>query len=216
MSRSYRAGLVPVLTVIAFALAAPAAQASEPHWYRCEEVSGGTLERGCTSTGTGGFSKILVGASPGTAITTEAVLTMKIGASPALECNVTDEGHIWNPGGGGAGEDSVTAFNLACGGGGCSKPELKALSLPWKSVLQAGPPITNLISGIEIEVKCSGVFVEDVFGHLAPEVVNGVPTVMKFTTGTGDLTDARKDVITVQGEDAIEGPPGVGILATTP
>lgn len=220
MSRRYGAGLIPVATAIVFALAPAAAQAAEPHWYRCEEVSGGTLEAGCTSGGSG-FTKVLVGASPGTAVTTEGILAMKIGSSPSLECDVTDEGRIWNPGGatGAAGEDSVTAFHFVCGGGGCPAPELKALGLPWKSVLLAGPPITDRISGIEIEVKCSGVFVDDVFGHLTPEFINGrniTPSYAKFTTGTGDLTDAHSNLVTVTGDDEMRGPGGEGVLATTP
>lgn len=209
--------LIPLATALALALAAPAAQAAEPHWYRCEEVSGGTLEAGCTTSGSG-FTKALVGPSRGLAITTEGIIAMKIGASPSLECDVSGEGNVWNPGGatGGAGEDGLSTFGLACGGGGCGAPELKALKLPWKSVLQAGSPITDRVNGIEIEVKCSGTFVDDVFGHLAPDVIDSTPSALKFTTGTGDLTDARNNQVTVVGESAIRGPLGIGVLATTP
>jgi hypothetical protein len=147
MSRMHTAGLLPLLIAVASALAVPAAQATEPHWYRCEKASGGTFTAGCTSTGSG-YKKILLGASPKTEVTGSAGLDMTVSGIFALECKVGDKVKIWNPSSGSAGEDEITEFSFA---GGCANristtcptPVLEAKGLPWKTLLLAGPPIED-------------------------------------------------------------------------
>jgi hypothetical protein len=215
MPRGPVSRLAPLLAVVAFAATATAAQATAPHWYRCE-AGGGTFSAGCTATGSG-FKKTLIGASPGLAVKTAGGLRFKETISGVeIECKVTDEGQIWNPTGGAAGEDSIASIGFGCTNrSGCTTPELKVMDLPWKSLLMAGPPITDRISGIEIEEYCGGTFYNEFSGHLTPELVNGKPSFAKFTSSTGSLTSLMHPVEVI-GEDDIEGPGGEVVLATNP
>jgi hypothetical protein len=205
---------VPLLAVVAFAATATAAQATVPHWYRCEAVAGGTFGAGCTAAGSG-FNKVLIGPSPGIAVKTEGEFIFKEAVNgTSVECKVLDEGRIWNPTGGTAGEDSITSIKLGCSNrNGCSAPELTPMDLPWKSILVAGSPIKDKISGIEIEEQCSGTLRAEFSGHLTPEFVNGKPSFAKFTSSTGTLSSTLGNAVEVTGEDEFEGPSGEVVLA---
>jgi hypothetical protein len=67
-----------------------------------------------------------------------------------------------------------------------------------------------------VEVKCSGVFVDEFSGGLTPEFVNSSPSFAEFGSGSGSLQDSGHRVVTVSGKDTYEGPGGEVILATNP
>ena len=147
-----------------------------------------------------------------------------------IECTVKDAGSIWNPAGGGAGEDEITEFtNTNCkvikGSAICTvatELEVLAVNLPWYTILEnIGGVIErqNLrgiggVKGIEIAIDCNKT-VEDVFtGMLTPKI--GV-NVAEFGAGSGELEDAAKHKATVAGKDEIEGPVGKrGVTAKEP
>ena len=88
MRKKLLAGLVPLLAITAFAVVPAAAQAS-PHWYK---------------------KNVLIGSSPVTVATSGSLSFSVLGA--VIKCKVSDSEEIWNPVGGGPGEDLMTSFNL--------------------------------------------------------------------------------------------------------
>ncbi len=196
MNRKLLASLAPLLAITAFAFAAAAAQA-EPHWYK---------------------KNALVGSSPVT-VATAGTLTLNA-LSATIKCKVADSEEIWNPAGGGAGQDLVQAFVLS----GCKnkvssaacpkgKLEVKAEALPWPSRLFSTPPpgsvIRDEIAGIRLLVACisSAGTVGDVFeGSLTPEVGNGA--LIFGGPGGGMLFDSGSNPMTVSGKDTLKAPPG--------
>jgi len=195
MSRKFTTGLAPLLALIAFAVVPAAAQA-EPHWYK---------------------KGVMVG-SAHVVTTTIGALTLKaLGAE--IKCKVNDKEEIWNPTGGGAGEDLMTGFALigcknkiaspACPKGAIS---VIAENLPWRTLLVTEPPpsgvIRDLIFGVQLNVGCvnSAGTLGDVFtGTLSPEVGIGA---LIFGPGSGTLLDGSGNPLTVLGVDKITLPPG--------
>jgi hypothetical protein len=195
MSRRLMPGLATVMAVVAFAVVPAVAQA-EPHWYK---------------------KGVVVGSAHLTT-TTIGTLTLKaLGAE--IKCKVNDKEEIWNPIGGGAGEDLMTGFALigcknkiatpACPKGAIS---VIAEGLPWRTLLVTTPPpgsvIRDLIFGVKLNVGCanSAGTVGDVFeGTLSPEVVPGA---VVFGPGSGTLLDSGGNPLTITGVDKITLPPG--------
>jgi hypothetical protein len=142
MNKKLLMSLAPLLAVAAFALAPTAAQAA--HWNK-----NGTL----------------VGPNPGVQVMTWGKLTLKIvkGGVPGgfFTCKVADAGNVWNPEGGGAGEDQMVLFAFyECESEGICpaglQAEVVAENLPWATLLtEVEPPtIRDEIKGIKLLVKC--------------------------------------------------------------
>ncbi len=190
------ASLAPLLAITAFAVVPAAAQAT-PHWYK-----------GVT----------LVGSSPVT-VATGGALTINA-LSATITCKLTDSEEIWNPIGGGAGEDLMTTFTLSgcknkVASAACPKGALtvKAEALPWRSLLYSTPPpgsvIRDEIMKVRLWVGCAGSAgtVGDEFeGTLTPEVGNGV---LNFGgPGGGTLYDSGSNPLTVTGVDKLKASKG--------
>jgi hypothetical protein len=131
-------------------------------------------------------------------------------AGSEMSCVLTNKGNITNPVGGGPGTDEITSFvgkNCLATPDPCpgkAKPELVAGMLPWLSHLVAGPPVKDVIEGIEIEVKCSNGTVLDTYtGTLTATVGVGV---LEFGPESGELEDAEGNKIAVSGTIVIKGP----------
>lgn len=201
MSRKFLLSFAPLLAVVAFAVMPAIAQA-QPHWY-----SNGVL----IAPGTKAKPKVV-------AVKTKGTLTLHA-LGNEITCKVKDKGSIWNPAGGGPGEDEITEFVNSectstvaiCAAG--EKLEVIALNLPWYSLLLAGPPIRDEIyaevggvkKGIEVAIECSKT-VKDVFtGILTPKIGTSVA---EFGEGSGELKDPEGHVGTVTGNDTLEGPAG--------
>ena len=143
-------------------------------------------------------------------VATSGTITLASGEQQT-SCKVKDEETIVNPTGGGAGTDEFTELALS----GCtSKPspcptrtkeEVIALNLPWKTHLIAGPPIRDVIEGVDLQVRCSGTVIETLTGTLEPEVGKSV---LEFGKGSGSLTTETKATATVGGNDKLTGPKG--------
>lgn len=86
-----------------------------------------------------------------------------------------------------------------------TKVEVIALNLPWKTHLIAGPPIRDVIEGVDLQVRCGGGVVETLTGTLEPEVGKSV---LEFGTGSGSLMTETKATATVGGSDKLTGPKG--------
>ncbi len=138
--------------------------------------------------------------------------TVTIGSGEQqTSCKVKDKETIVNPKGGGAGTDELTELVLS----GCtSKPtpcpaktkeEVLALNLPWQTHLIAGPPIRDVIEGVDLQVRCSGKVIETLTGTLEPVVGKSV---LEFGTGSGSLTTSTGTTATVGGSDKLTGPKG--------
>jgi hypothetical protein len=196
MNRKLLGSLAPLLAVAAFAVAPAVAQA-EPHWYK---------------------GKVLVGSVP-VPVATEGTLTLNaLGAS--IQCKVTDTEEIWNPVGGGAGQDLMTAFTLSgcknkVASPGCPKGPLpvKAEGLPWLSRLFSTPPpgsvIRNEIVKVRLLVACAnsaGTVGDEFEGSLTPEVGNGL--LIFGGPGGGTLFDSGANPMTVEGNDKLMAPKG--------
>jgi hypothetical protein len=206
---------------MALAATATAAQAAitAPHWYKCEPDSLGLFEAGCTASGSK-YEKFVLTSTPVT-VKLKGGLSFKVSEKKAIECDATGSGEILNPSADGAGEGVITLLALEpCGGGGCtSAPTLLplGLGLGWKTLLKVvGTQITDEIKAVEIEVKCPGMLVDEFVGHLNPEVVNGVPSLLKFTSATGTLLDSSHLSVQVTGTLSVEGPTGETVLAENP
>ncbi len=196
MSRNFTAGLAPLLALIAFAVVPAAAQA-EPHWYK----------------------KLKAVTSTPVATTTIGALTLKA-LGVEIKCKVNDKEEIWNPAGGGAGEDIMTGFALINCKNKVATPEcpkgpitVKAENLPWPTRLVTTPPpgsaIRDVISGVKLVLGCvnsagePGIAFE---GTLSPEV--GAGTLIFGGPGGGTLFDSFLNPMTVSGIDKITAPPG--------
>ncbi len=124
-------------------------------------------------------------------------------------CKLKDEETIVNPGG--SGTDEITTFSLTgCKSAhspckGSAREELVAVNLPWKTRLIAGPPIRDVIEGIDIEVRCNGASLGSITGTLEPVVGESV---LEFNESSGSLTGPAKEVIPVSGSDQLTGPKG--------
>jgi hypothetical protein len=190
MRKKLFAGLAPLLAVTAFAVVPAAAQAA-PHWYK---------------------KGVLVGSVPIT-VATSGALTLSA-LSTVIVCKVNDSEKIWNPAGGGAGEDLVTAFTLSkckvkAGSSACPKGPAEVLSngLGWPSHLIPGTPIRDEIQKIRLIVRCIPGTVGDEFeGSLTPEVGNG--KLIFGGPGGGMLLDSFSNPMTIAGTDNLIAPPG--------
>lgn len=191
--RKKLAVLAPLLAVMAFAVIPASAQAV-PHWYK---------------------KNVLIGSAPIPAATAGVLELTSLGTT--IKCKVKDTEEIWNPASGGPGEDLMTAFQLVkCknspGNSACppGKVEVFANGLPWPSVLvsttTSPPAILDEIKKVRLLVRCIPGTVGDEFeGTLSPEVVGNV---LVFGPGSGTLTDASLNPMTVSGKDKIISGPG--------
>jgi hypothetical protein len=185
MSTKRLAGFVPLLATVAL-VSVPAVAQAAPHW-----------EKGTTVIG----STHLV-------VTTKAALAFTIAGVGTIKCTVNDSEEIWNPIGGGAGEDLITAFGPGpCKGktGLCTsaKYELLPVGLSWPSVLAGSGPVRDEFP-MTIKFECNSVVVDEAGGILKPEVGNGQ---LLFNAGSGTLTDTSSRVVTVAGSDKLKAPP---------
>jgi hypothetical protein len=241
MSTKLYAAFLPLFAVAAFVVLPAAAQATVPHWYSCENVGAekGKFENNvCTKEG-GKKEFEWVRIKEGTKekpfdvqVKTKGTLVLEIPGNK-ITCKVKDAGSIWNPAGGGAGEDEITEFlNSECVAEKaiCATGEILevlALNLPWYSELEevAGvirdriyAEVGGVEKGLEIGIECNKAgtkTVEDVFtGILTPKIgVNAA----EFGPGSGELEDPAHNKAKVSGTDTIEGPAGdVGITAKNP
>jgi hypothetical protein len=191
-----KAGVASVLALAIVAVAPALANAAQPYW----TSNGKILKEGQSET---------VKTAGSVAFTLTGV-----GASNTIKCKLTDQEVIENPVGGGAGTDLMTAFQLTnCTGKPqpCTTSAITAVvtKLPWATELVAGPPIRDVIKGIEVEFKCtsSGGHVGTYEGELAPEVGASVLT---FSPGSGQLEEPplTGKTATLTGTDKLTGPPG--------
>lgn len=218
MRPKYLAGLAPLLAMVAF-MVAPALAQAQPHWFS---------------------NNVLLPETPPeakTPVTTKGTLTLedKEIAAPLvvrLTCKVVDAGNVWNPAGGGAGKDEITAFEeevagKSCSavvlpeppGGKCEKAEFVANGLPWSTKLLAGLPIRDEVEGISVTVtltNCPAIGTPPALtytGPLTPKIVNGVEGVSNSFAefdqpGSGSLTSGAGTKGSITGNDEIEGPIG--------
>ena len=143
-------------------------------------------------------------------VTTTGVTTAHVGET-STKCKVKDVEQIENPVGGGAGVDLMQEYIVT----GCAakpspcpakqKVEIIAHGLPWHTHLVGGPPIRDVIEGIELEVLCSGKPLDIFTGTLSPLVGNSV---LEYDAGSGSLFDPLKNPATFTGSDKLKGPPG--------
>lgn len=127
------------------------------------------------------------------------------------KCKVADEEIIENPAKGGNGVDEMTTYTLT----GCKAApspcpgkeafEIKALGLPWQTHLIAGPPIRDVIEGIELETLCGGKPLAVFSGTLSPAVGNSM---LEFGAGSGELEGPGGAKTSFTGKDKLKGPPG--------
>jgi hypothetical protein len=191
MSRKLLAGLTPLLVISALVL--PAAAQALPHWYK-KNVQ---LTAAHTTVATGG------------SLTFTSVLA-------TVKCKVSDAEEIWNPVGGGPGEDLVTGFTtsgckIKVGSSACPKvgstPTIVANGLNWPSFLVNTPPIRDEIVKIRLKFGCSAGAVPDEFeGTLTPAVGNG--KLVFGGPGGGALHDALLNTMEVSGNDTMVALPG--------
>ena len=137
MNKKLFVSLVPLLAIAAFAVMPAAAQA-EPHWYIRGE---------------------LAGPAPGKPAVFKGPVTFQV-EETIISCNLKTKLQVWNPKGGGAGEDELVAFTLTkCQSTPVLCPKkmtIVAKGLPWPSHLIAGSPIRDVTEDIELEVSCKG------------------------------------------------------------
>jgi hypothetical protein len=200
MPKKLLAGIAPMLAIVAFAVVPAVAQA-EPHWYQ---------------------KKTLLPVAPTTVATAGTLILNALGATTS--CNVSDAEEIWNPVGGGAGQDLTTAFNLSkckvkVGSAACPKGAITVLAegLPWPSRLFTEPPATirDEITKVRLNIGCVGSSgtAGDVFeGSLTPQV--GKSKLVFGGPGGGTLLDIGANPMTVSGNDNFVSPKG--ILAKDP
>lgn len=190
--RKRTAVLAPLIAVLALAVIPAAAQAV-PHWYK---------------------KNVLVGSAPVPVATTGALTLEALGTK--VKCKVKDTEEIWNPASGGPGEDLMTGFTLTgCksmpGSSACPKGPVEVLAngLPWLSKLVSilpGPVIRDEILKVRLLLRCiPGTPGDEFEGTLSPEVGVGV---LNFGPGSGTLTDASLNPMTVSGKDKMTAPPG--------
>lgn len=194
MNKRFFASLAPLLAITAFAVVPAAAQA-EPHWYK---------------------NNVPVGPGHVTMATKGMLVFSVLGVT--IKCKLNDSEEIWNPIGGGAGEDLVTAFALT----GCKNKvaspvcpkgavTIKSEGLPWPSRLVSTPPpgsvIRDEILKIRLLVGCagsSGTVGDEFEGSLSPEVGNGI--LIFGGPGGGTLFDSGANPMTASGIDKLMVP----------
>lgn len=179
-------------------------------------AAGAHRVRGDTRCGTGSTALVqknaLLGPAPVT-VTTKGNFTLTVPLT-VIKCKVTDAEEIWNPAGGGAGQDLVTAFTLSgCKAKGssaaCPKGAVEVLAngLPWPSELIPGTPIRDEIQKVRLVVRClAGTAPDEFEGTLTPEVGNGA-LIFGGPKG-GTLLDPLLNPMTVAGKDTLTAPPG--------
>ena len=209
--------LCPLLAVFALFSSAAVAQGIEPHWYKCEPMVHGSWEAGCVTSGSG-YTKTRLTSSH-RAVKLKGGFSFEVEKKPAIECDAAGNGEIWNPASGTAGEGLIKSLTLEpCGGGGCSSGVLLIpTGLAWETLLQlTAGQIRDRIKAVDIEVKCIGFPFDEYAGQLTPELVNGSPSFLRFTTGTGALSNLAHANVRVAGSLTVEGPTGVTVLAEDP
>jgi hypothetical protein len=181
--RKFVGAIVPLLVVTAFAVV-PAAASAAPHWFK------GKFEL----------------TSAHVTVTTAGNLTL-VAAGATIKCKVNDAEEIWNPVGGGAGEDLMTAFNFSkckvtAGSSACPTKgfvEVLPNGLNWPSHLLAGPPIRDEIQKMRIIIRClAGTPPDEFEGSLTPEVEKNK---LVFGPGSGALTDPFSNTLEISGFD---------------
>jgi hypothetical protein len=183
--------LVLVPLVLVAIVAVPAAAQAAPHWYK---------------------KNVLVGPAP-VPVATSGMLTLSA-LGTEISCKVKDAEEIWNPVGGGPGEDLITGFTLTnCkakkSSAACAKGAVEVLAngLPWPSVLVAGIPIWDEIQKVRLLIRCNPGTIPDEFeGTLMPEVGNGALIFAGPITGT--LFDIFLNPLTIVGKDKLISKPG--------
>jgi alpha-tubulin suppressor-like RCC1 family protein len=144
---------------------------------------------------------------PHVPVTTAGNLTLGNEEKVQSSCKVADKEEIWNPASG-PGEDKITAATFKCKRTPSPCPpsqklEVFAKGLPWASHLISASPVQDEISGVELELKCSGAFYDLYKGTLTPTMGNGV---LEF--GVGTLKDGNNHALVVTGTDKLKAPPG--------
>ena len=179
-------GAVAALLALTVAAAVPAAASAAPHWFK---------------------GKVELTSVP-VPVTTAGSLTL-IAAGATIKCVVSDTEEIWNPVGGGAGEDLMTSFNfskckITAGSSACpTKGFVEVLSngLSWPSHLLAGPPIRDEIQKMRIIIRClAGTAPDEFEGSLTPEVEKNK---LVFGPGSGALTDPFSNTLEIIGKDTM-------------
>lgn len=131
-----------------------------------------------------------------------------------IKCKVSDGEEIWNPVGGGAGEDTMTSFNLTkckvtTPSSACTKGATEVLSngLSWPSQLIPGTPIRDEIQKMRIIIRCmTGTPPDEFEGSLTPEVGNG--KLIFGGPGGGLLQDPFLNKMEISGIDNMAAGPG--------
>jgi hypothetical protein len=180
------------LAIVAFALTAVVAQAAGPvQWF-----SDGKL--------------IPAGVVVPVATSGKLTITLRApsggGPTNSIKCKIKDKEKIQNGPNGGMDEMTMITFSgckakpSPCPAG--TKAEVLALSLPWRSHLTAGPPITDEFV-VALEIRCSRQPLTVMEGILAPEV--GKSTLV-FGAGSGSLSGTGGFGAEFKGIDKLKGP----------
>jgi hypothetical protein len=146
------------------------------------------------------------------AVTINGTLTVTnvLGGEFTARCAVKGKGTVENPAGGGAGTDELAEFVLSnCSARNAPCPdqtELVAGNLPWSTHLIPGPPIRDVVEGVELELNCgTGLFAGSYTGTLMPTISTSVA---KFGAESGELRDQANRKATVTGTVRLKGPRG--------
>jgi len=187
-----------------------------PYLEKTTEISAGTLDDLAVVEGVPAVpgpywykkSAQLPLGGPHVPVTTAGKLTLGFEQKVQTSCKVTDKEEIWNPASG-PGEDRITSFAFKCKKSPSPCPPSQKLEafgkgLPWPSQLLSASPVEDEISGVELELKCSGTFYDLYKGTMTPTVGNGV---LEFG-GVGTLKDANNHALVVTGTDKLKAPPG--------
>jgi len=158
---------------------------------------------------------------------TSGTMTVTLYGRESITCTLRDRETIENPVGGEAGVASVSEFTLKkctvislniCSRG--EKLELNPVNLPWTGALRTGPPITDELAGLQVNVECKRAKtgtkrVYDVLtGTLNPEIARDA---LEFGGAAGELSETLglgRGSIT--GTDTLKGPKHEAITAAAP
>jgi len=149
----------------------PAAPPS-PHWYKEGVVLPEANEAGGL--------KVKTGTGNGTFTILDST------AAKESKCKMEDTGKIWNPAGGGPGEGTIESAKFTnCQSQFCApaeKPELKALNLPWKLIMQPGNPPLVEVKKMELGLICTIGGVQKQSNY---KPIPGMPIKLSIANGIG-------------------------------
>jgi hypothetical protein len=204
-----------ILVVLALTTLPSAAGATSPHWYR----NGVKIAEGL---------KIKIDTYSPSLTIVDNVEEFQV------KCEVYDEGHVWNPIGGGKGLDDVTRFETEkCTVSGlgteCSVAVIAPVSelSSWATELEVTgtrtiDKIKKIVLKVELGSKCTRLANDAVIyeGELKPAFINGTTgsqegclkktdSFDEFEEESGELTSSIKSKANIEGADCVWASEGI-------